>query len=77
MTKDLKFSGTIVRLEPSGFGIIHFDKPLGPSANTFGVISNSTSSVASFDELKPGVHVTGTADVDDRDLAAVTKILLP
>ena len=33
----LSFTGSVVRIEADGFGIIKFDGAIGPSANTFGV----------------------------------------
>ena len=74
MSDKLQFAGTVVRIEADGFGIIKFDSPIGPSANTFGVFSNSTSSVLPFRDLRPGVHVVGTAEADERDLAAVKTV---
>ena len=44
-TKTVKFSGTVVRFEPDGFGLVQFDHPIGPSGNGFGLISNSTGTV--------------------------------
>jgi peptidoglycan hydrolase-like protein with peptidoglycan-binding domain len=69
-----KFRGTVVRVEADGFGIIKFDGPIGPSGNTVGVFSSSTSSMLPFRDLRPGVHVVGTAEVDERDVAAVTWV---
>jgi len=77
MADQFEFAGTVVRIEPDGFGIIKFDRPSGPSGNTFGVLSSSTSSSLPFGTLRPGVHVAGTAEPDQRDAAAVKKILLP
>jgi hypothetical protein len=75
------FKGTVLRIEPNGFGIIQFDVPIGPSANTHGVFSTTLGSTAPYKELKPGVHVTGQAkpEADARKLATVEtlKILLP
>lgn len=74
MSNNLPFAGTVVRIERDGFGIVRFDQPVGPSANTHGVFSASLSSSLPFRQLKPGVHVTGTAEADDRDLAAVKTL---
>ena len=74
MSDKPQFAGIVVRIEADGFGIIKFDSPIGPSANTFGVFSNSTSSVLPFRDLLPGVHVVGTAEADERDLAAVKTV---
>jgi hypothetical protein len=68
------FSGTVVRIEPDGFGIVEFDKKVG--ANTHGVFSTTISSTLPFRDMKPGVHVSGLAEVSDRDLAAVKTIEL-
>ena len=74
MSNEHEFSGTIVRVEPDGFGIVRFDTPLG--ANTHGVFSTSitVNSSLPFGRMKPGVHVTGTAETDARDLAAVKSL---
>jgi hypothetical protein len=77
MADQFKFAGTVVRVEADGFGIIKFDHPSGPSGNKFGIISSSTSSTLPFGTLRPGVHVAGTAEPDQRDAAAVKKIVLP
>lgn len=67
------FAGKIVRLERDGFGVIEFDQALG--ANTHGIFSSSTIEPGfPFARLKEGMHVSGTADVDDRDLAAVKTL---
>jgi hypothetical protein len=67
------FAGKIVRLERDGFGVIEFDQALG--ANTHGIFSSSTSEPGfPFARLKEGMHVNGTAEVDDRDLAAVKTL---
>ena len=68
------FSGTVVRVEPDGFGIVEFDKMVG--ANTHGVFSTIISSTLPFRDMKPGVHVSGLAEISDRDLAAVKTIEL-
>jgi hypothetical protein len=77
----VNFTGTVVRFEPDGFGVIAFDEPLGPRANTFGIISSfgtlvSTSVGGIFRELKSGMRVSGTASVDDKDIAAVRTVVL-
>lgn len=82
----VKFSGTVVRIERDGFGIVQFDKPIGPNANSsFGLISNSsgtvvfsgTGNVLPFAKLKEGVHVSGTAEADERDVATVKTVVVP
>jgi hypothetical protein len=67
------FTGTILRIEPNGFGIVRFDSPLGPSANAYGVFSTTLGSTAPYQELKPGVHVRGiaTPELDKRKMATV------
>ncbi len=68
------FSGTVVRVEPDGFGIVEFDNVVG--ANTHGVFSTIISSTLPFRDMKAGVHVSGFAEVSDRDLATVKTIEL-
>jgi hypothetical protein len=68
------FSGKVVRIEPDGFGIVEFDEKVG--ANTHGVFSTTISSTLPFRGMKPGSHVSGLAEVSDRDLAAVKTIEL-
>jgi hypothetical protein len=68
------FSGKVVRVEPDGFGIVEFDHKVG--ANTHGVFSTIISSTLPFRDMKPGVHVTGLAEVSEHDLAAVKTIEL-
>jgi hypothetical protein len=95
----LTFSGIVLRFEPDGFGIVRFDQPLGPSANTYGIISTSTGTTvtyigssqdidrrmastdgrminisSAYDVLKPGTHVTGTAEADEKDIASVKTV---
>jgi hypothetical protein len=67
-----RFSGTIVRIEPDGFGIVEFDQRLG--ANTHGVFSTTIGSSVPFRQVKPGMHVSGLAEVSDNDLAAVKML---
>ena len=68
------FSGIVLRIEPDGFGIVEFDEKLG--ANTHGVFSTIISSTLPFRDMKPGAHVSGLAEISDRDLAAVKTIEL-
>ena len=78
----VNFTGIVVRFEPNGFGVIKFDAPVGPRANTFGVISSSGTTVLSssidgkYRELKSGMRVKGIADADDKELAAVQTLIL-
>jgi hypothetical protein len=74
MAEELRFQGTVLRIEADGFGIIKFDHPIGPSGNTFGVVSSSTSSSQPLRDLRPGVHVVGTAEPDKRDAAAIRTL---
>lgn len=68
------FSGIVVRIEPDGFGIVEFDKKVG--ANTHGFFSTTIGSTVPFLRVKPGMHVSGLAEVSDKDLAAVKTIEL-
>jgi hypothetical protein len=70
------FTGTVLRIEPNGFGIVQFDAPIGPSANTYGVFSITLGSTAPYTELKPGVHVVGQAkpESDARKLATIETL---
>jgi len=72
----IEFSGTVVRIEADGFGIIKFDHPIGPSSNTLGFFSSSTSSALPFDDLRPGAHVIGMAEADERDIAAIKQLVV-
>jgi len=67
-----KFTGKVVRVEADGFGVVEFDGKIG--ANTHGIFSTTISSTLPLPQLKPGVHVSGTVEVDDRDLAAVKTL---
>jgi len=75
------FTGTVLRIEPNGFGIVRFDVPIGPSANTHGVFAVTLGSTAPYNQLKPGLQVVGEAkpELDTRKLATVetVRILLP
>jgi hypothetical protein len=72
---DTQFSGTIVRVEPDGFGVVRFDHPVGAQANSFGIFSGTISSSSlPYPDLKPGVRVFGVAEVDQNNVASV-KVL--
>ncbi len=74
--KTVTFRGTVVRIEPSGFGVVTFDHPLA-SGNTHGIISTTTiTSTNDYLNLAPGVHVTGEArlESDPKKLAPITTI---
>ena len=66
------FHGTVVRTEPDGFVVIHFDKPIGPMANTHAIISTSTGTSTSADtafkiiNLRPQERVSGFATTDNQ-----------
>ena len=69
----MSFEGTVVRVEPDGLGVVKFDEKIG--ANTHGIFSTSISEPGlPLKSLRPGVHVSGTADVDSHDLAAVKTL---
>lgn len=74
------FTGTILRIEPNGFGVIKFDRPIGPSANTHGIFSTTIGSTINDPNkiLQIGSHVTGEAEAegDKRKVAAVLSITL-
>jgi hypothetical protein len=81
----VKFSGTVIRIERDGFGLVQFDNPIGPNANSsFGLFSNSTGTVIQSragtiiqsDDLRPGVRVSGTAEADERDVAVVRTVVI-
>jgi hypothetical protein len=80
--QSIAFSGTVLRFERDGFGIIQFDQPIGPSSNSYGIISNSTGTTVVYPDpsthytLKPGTRVTGTAEADERDVAAVKTVTI-
>lgn len=78
MSDKIPFDGTVIRMEPGGFGIIHFDQPLGVSANNYGIISRSNgTSLPSFGILRPGVRVRGTAQADSQhELATVETLVI-
>jgi hypothetical protein len=67
------FSGTIVRLERGGFGVVEFDAPIGATNSSFGIFSNTLgSSIAGpWAEVRTGARVQGIAEVDDREIAAI------
>jgi hypothetical protein len=75
MTDQVKFSGKVVRTERDGFTVIQFDKPIGASANNYGIITNSTGTESvPYAFIVPGAYVTGTAEPSERDLAAIKTI---
>ncbi len=78
MSDRIPFAGTIVRTEPGGFGIIHFDEPLGPCSNSYGIISSSTgTNVPTFTALRRGARVRGMAEADSRhELANVATFVI-
>ena len=76
--KSETFTGVILRIEPNGFGVVKFDKPIGPSANTHGIFSStlSSSSHRYVIKLHEGSHVSGVAETqsDPQKVAAVKTI---
>ncbi len=66
------FKGTVVRVEPDGFGVVEFVNPLG--SNNFGVFSSSTSSTLPYYEIKVGAKVAGTAEETTKDIAKVKTL---
>lgn len=75
MGEKVAFQGRIVRVERDGFGVIAFDNAIGRNANTHGIFTTSISGFdVPFGSLKPGMAVSGTAEADDKDVAAVTSL---
>jgi hypothetical protein len=73
--RGVPFTGTIVRVEPDGFGVVEFNEPIGLQANTHGVFSLTLGSTVPYGpNLKPGAAVSGIAQVDQHDLAAVMNL---
>ena len=70
-----RFKGTIVRIEPNGFGIIKFDNPIS-SGNTHGIVSTTFTSTNNYLSLPVGTHVTGQVELesDSQKLAPITTI---
>jgi hypothetical protein len=70
MSDRLKFEGQVVRVEADGFGVVKFDQKIG--ANTHGVFSTDLSTFTTpIEKLRQGMHVVGTAEVDDKEIAAI------
>ncbi len=75
MSEKVPFRGKIVRLERDGFGVVEFDHALGKTANTHGIFSTSISERSvPFRRLKEGMEISGIAEVDEHDLAAVKTV---
>lgn len=85
VTMPVEFSGTIVRVEPDGFGLVQFDPPIpvGAKEVSIGVISTSGTGVFSVSHherhtilnLKAGTRVRGAAEADDQhDTASIKTI---
>jgi hypothetical protein len=73
---ELSFTGTVLRIEPDGFGVVEFDHPIGPQANTHGIFSSTLGSTVPYRYLRPGVHVSGVATVErNSHTAAAVKTL--
>jgi hypothetical protein len=80
MAETIEFTGRVLRVERDGFGIVEFDTPIGLVPNHLvanGVFSTTITSTLPYAvELRPGVRVSGTAEVDRRELAAVKTLRL-
>ena len=75
MADKVQFQGTVVRVERDGFGVIEFDQAIG--ANTHGIFSTTTSDPEfPFGRIKTGMHVSGVAEVDEKDIAAIKMVEL-
>lgn len=75
MSETRKFEGTIVRVERDGFGVVEFDHVIG--SNTHGIFSRTISNLDfPFGRLAPNLHVTGTAEFDEKELAMIKMIEL-
>ena len=75
MSDKLPFKGKVVRIERDGFGVVEFEHTIGTSANTHGIFSTVVSEPGlPFARIKAGVHVTGTAEPGEHDLAAVKTL---
>lgn len=77
MSQQIPFTGKVVRTEPGGFGIVEFDNPIGPAANTYGVVSVSSGTATTdftFTQLREGDRVYGTVEADSRPVAVVKLI---
>ena len=72
MADTIEFTGKVLRVERDGFGIVEFDEPIGSSAN--GIFSTTISSSLPIVGLRAGDRVSGTAEINDRDLAAVKTL---
>lgn len=73
MSDLLKFAGKVVRVEANGFGIVEFDKSI--RANTHGVFSTTLSEPTTpIADLAEGMHVSGVAEFDEKDLAAIRRL---
>jgi hypothetical protein len=77
MAEELKFEGTVLRVEADGWGIVKFNRALGPSGNTFGIFSTTSSSTLPFSTLKAGLHVAGTAEADEHEAATIRTLTVP
>ena len=70
-----RFKGTVVRIEPNGFGVIKFDHTIS-SGNTHGIVSTTFTSTDNYLSLPVGTHVTGQVQLesDPQKLAPITSI---
>jgi hypothetical protein len=69
----IKFTGRVIRFEPDGFGIVMFDYPIGPSSNTLGIVTSSTTAISPLSDIRPGVNVEGTASADEHNVASIKE----
>ena len=81
MTEFTPFTGYILRVESDGFGLVQFDSPIGPCANSIGLISQSTQTEFPFKHtkstrIKVGMRVEGIALADKRDVAAIKSLTI-
>jgi len=66
-----RFTGRVIRIEADGFGIIQFDRPIGPSGNTMGIVTSSSTSISPLTSLRADDKIEGTAEADERDVASI------
>jgi hypothetical protein len=68
----IRYTGILLRVEPSGFGVIEFDQPIGPSGNAHGIFSTVLGSTIPYGNLKSGLHVSGEAEPADGERKVAT-----
>lgn len=68
------FTGTVVRVEPDGFGVVKFDKDI--HENWWGVFSPFMSNETERLHLREGMHVSGACEIEDSwDVARIHHFL--